>query len=397
MAYPLTITASAMRDINRSAILEIIRRESPISRTAIAERLDVSLPTVMRIVDELIAEGFVRPQGSTEWSGGRRRSLLEFNADGHVVIGVDMGGTKMYGAISDLGGNILDEVNISRHGTTGEDSFNYLTNLIDKLLSSPKMEGRNLRGVGVGVPGVTLHKEGIVTWAYTLHWDQFPLKARLFERYNLPITVDNDVNLAALGELWFGAGQNVQNMILITLGTGIGAGVIIDGALYRGAKEASGEIGNMIPGKEFLGKDYRAFGALESVASGTGIAARARELLKSKWSPEELSNLISEDVFEAARKGEDWARIIIHETVDTLSIAIANLVAIFDPELVVLGGGVSRSADLLIEPIRTRIAIALPNPAKLVVSDLGLQATVMGAITNVLHNTSNFYVVHKLS
>lgn len=397
MAYPLTITASAMRDINRSAILEIIRRESPISRTAIAERLDVSLPTVMRIVDELIAEGFVRPQGSTEWSGGRRRSLLEFNADGHVIIGVDMGGTKMYGAISDLGGNILDEVNISRHGTTGEDSFNYLTSLIDKLLASPKMEGRSLRGIGVGVPGVTLHKEGIVTWAYTLHWDQFPLKARLFERYNLPITVDNDVNLAALGELWFGAGQNVQNMILITLGTGIGAGVIIDGALYRGAKEASGEIGNMLPGKEFLGKDYRAFGALESVASGTGIAVRARELLKLKRSPEELANLISEDVFDAARKGEDWAWIVINETVDALSIAIANLVALLDPELVVIGGGVSRSADLLIEPIQSRIAKALPNPVKLVVSNLGLQATVMGAITNVLHNTSNFYVVHKLS
>ena len=126
MAYPITITSSAMRDINRSAILEIIRRESPISRSAIAERLDVSLPTVMRIVDELLAEGFVRPQGSTEWSGGRRRPLLEFNADAYVVLGVDMGGTKMYGAISDLGGNILDEVNIGHHGTTGEESFNYL-------------------------------------------------------------------------------------------------------------------------------------------------------------------------------------------------------------------------------------------------------------------------------
>ena len=124
MTYPLTITASAMRDINRSAILEIIRRESPISRTAIAERLDVSLPTVMRIVDDLIDEGFVRLQGGTEWSGGRRRPLLEFNADGHVVLGVDMGGTKIYGALSDLGGNILDEVNIGRHGTSGEESFN---------------------------------------------------------------------------------------------------------------------------------------------------------------------------------------------------------------------------------------------------------------------------------
>jgi len=139
MVYPLTITASAMRDINRSAILEIIRREGPISRTAIAERLDVSLPTVMRIVEGLGAEGFVRAQGTSEWSGGRRRPLLEFNADGFVVVGVDMGGTKMYGAISNLGGTILDEVNISRHGTSGEDSFNYLTKLIDKLLTSPKV------------------------------------------------------------------------------------------------------------------------------------------------------------------------------------------------------------------------------------------------------------------
>jgi len=397
MAYPLTITASAMRDINRSAILEIIRRESPISRTAIAERLNVSLPTVMRIVEELIQEGFVRLYGTTEWSGGRRRPLLEFNSDGYVVLGVDMGGTKMYGALSDLGGNILDEVNIGHHGTSGEESFNYLTSLIDKLLASPKVERQRVRGIGVGAPGVTLHMEGIVTWAYTLHWDNFPLKAKLTERYDLPIIVDNDVNLAALGELWFGAGQNVQDMILIAIGTGIGAGLIIDGALYRGSKEASGEIGNLIPGREFLGKNYQDFGALESVASGTGIAARARDILKSQRSQQELFDLTAEDVFEAARKGEPWAWTVINETVDYLAIAIANLVSAFDPELVVLGGGVSRSADMLIAPILARITGAIPNPPKLVVSNLGLQATVMGAITNVLHNTSNFYVVHKLS
>lgn len=397
MSYPLTITASAMRDINRSAILEIIRREGPISRTAIAERLDISLPTVMRIMDGLVGEGFVRPHGTTEWSGGRRRPLLEFNSDGFLVLGVDMGGTKMYGALSDLGGHILDEVNISRHGTSGEDSFNYLTTLIDKLLSSPKVGDRKVRGIGVGAPGVTLHKEGIVTWAYTLHWDNFPLKSKLAERYDLPITVDNDVNLAALGELWFGAGQNVQDMIVVAIGTGIGAGVIIDGSLYRGAREASGEIGNMIPGREFLGKNYQDFGALESVASGTGIAARARALLESQRNQTDLADLMAEDVFEAGRKGEAWAWSVINETVDYLAVAIANLVSFFDPELVVLGGGVSRSADMLIQPILARMNGIIPNPPRLVVSDLGLQATVMGAITNVLHNTSNFYVVHKLS
>jgi glucokinase len=397
MAYPLTITSSAMRDINRSAILEIIRRESPISRSAIAERLDVSLPTVMRIVDDLVKEGFVRPHGSTEWSGGRRRPLLEFNADGSVVLGVDMGGTKMYGAISDLGGNIVDELNIGHHGTSGEDSFTQLTTLIDNLLASPKVEGRTVLGIGVGAPGVTLHKEGIVTWAYTLHWDQFPLKARLAKVYDLPITVDNDVNLAALGELWFGAGQNTHDMILIAIGTGIGAGVIINGVLYRGAKEASGEIGNMIPGREFLGKNYLDFGALESVASGTGIAERARQALESRRDLAELEALTAEDVFEAARLKQEWAWTIVNDTVDYLAIAIANLVASFDPELIVLGGGVSRSADLLIEPIMNRLSGIIPNPPKLVVSSLGLRATVMGAITNVLHNTSNFYIVHKLS
>jgi predicted transcriptional regulator len=109
MPYRLTITSAAMREINRSAILEIIRRESPIARSVIAERLQVSLPTVMRIVDELMEEGFIRPHGSKEWSGGRRRSLLEFNPEGRLIIGVDMGGTKMYGALSDLGGNLLDQ------------------------------------------------------------------------------------------------------------------------------------------------------------------------------------------------------------------------------------------------------------------------------------------------
>jgi glucokinase len=397
MNYPLTITASAMRAINRSAILEIIRRESPISRTAIAERLDVSLPTVMRIVDGLIEEGFVRPHGGSEWSGGRRRSLLEFNADGFVVVGVDMGGTKMYGAISNLGGIVLDEVNIGRHGTQGEESYATLVTLIDTLLASPRVEGRRVRGIGVGAPGITLHDEGIVKWVYPLGWKNFPLKARLMDRYNMPVTVDNDVNLAALGELWFGAGQGAQNMIVVAIGTGIGAGIVIDGALYRGSNEASGEIGGFIPGREFLGRDFTNFGALESVASGTGIAERARNLVKVHGDGASQDNLVSEEVFDAARRGETWAWDIINETVDYLAIAIANLSVSFDPDLIVLGGGVSRSADMLVEPILKRIDGSIPTLPKLVVSKLGPRAAVMGAITNVLHNTSNFYVVHKLS
>jgi len=386
-----TITAAEMRGINRSAILEIVRRENPIARTTIARQLDISLPTVMRIVDKLVEEGFVRPQGQTEWSGGRRRPLLEFNADGNVVLGVDMGGTKLYGAISEIGGHIIDEVDMERDGASGEACYDLLTKLIDDLLARPGLQGRRVRGIGVGTPGITRHHEGIVKWAYALNWKDFPLKARLNERYKLPITVDNDVNLAALGELWFGVGQNVQNMILITIGTGIGAGIIIDGTLYRGSNEASGEIGHMIPGREFLGKSFIDFGALESVASATGMADRALQVSSAMDHPS------SEEIFEAARQGAGWARTIVDETVDYLTIAVANLAVSFDPELIVLGGALTPYADLLAESISKRVRGTIPSLPRLEASNLGLRSTVMGAIVTVLHNTSNFYVVHKLS
>jgi len=387
-----------MRGINRSAILEIIRRESPIARTTIAQRLGVSLPTVMRIVDGLIEEGFVRPQGKTEWSGGRRRPLLEFNADGYVVLGVDMGGTeKMYGAVSEIGGNIINEVYIDRYGASGEDCYILLTKLIDTLLASPGLKGRKVRGVGVGAPGITHHRNGIVKWAYALNWKDFPLKEKLTKRYKLPITVDNDVNLAALGEHWFGAGQNIQNMVMIVDGAGIGAGIIMDGTLYRGFREASGEIGHMIPGREFLGKSFSDFGGLESVASGTAMIERARTTLRSRKDPPDLNHLRAEDIFESAQQGEKWANSIVNEVVDYLAIAVANISVSFDPELIVLGGGVTPFAQRLIKPILDCIEEMIPTPPRLVASSLGLRATVMGAIITVLHNTSNFYVVHKLS
>ncbi len=390
MIQQRTITAAEMRGINRSAVLEIVRRESPIARTTIAQRLDVSLPTVMRIVDGLIKEGFVRPQGASEWSGGRRRPLLEFNAEGNVVVGVDMGGATLYGAASDIGGHVLGESTRRRDSTTGEACYDLLTDLLDELLHLPCLRGRRVRGIGVGAPGITHHREGVVTWAYALNWKDFPLKARLHKRYKLPITVDNDVNLGALGELWFGAGQNAENMILITIGAGIGAGIIIDGTLYRGSSESSGEIGHMVPSREFLGKSYVDFGVLESQASASGVLERVQKARGA-------ASLSIEDVFEASLQGHKWAQAAIDEMVDYLSIAVANLSVSFDPSLIILGGPVTPYAHLLADAILKRLHGTIPTPPRLEASNLGLRATVMGAIVTVLHNTSNFYVVHKLS
>jgi glucokinase-like ROK family protein len=396
-----TITASEMRGINRSAILELIRREGPISRTAIASKLNVSLPTAMRIVDDLVEEDLVVPTGEKEWSGGRRRSLVRFNATGHVTIGVDLGGTKIYAAVADLGGRILQESSLPQHESAGDASYVRLAELIESLLAFTRQTDKNIRGIGIGAPGVTDHERGVVRWAPSLDWQDFPLKARLQADFGLPVIVDNDVNLAALGELWFGAGQNADNLVLIAVGTGIGAGVVIDGSIYRGSHQSAGEIGYLLPERSLLGKPYEGFGALEGLASGMGIAERARKALQANGQAAKLGTatapVTAEDVFAAARRKEQWACGVVDETVDYLAQAVAAVSLCFDPDVIVLGGGVARSADLLIEPVLARLKGALPVPPALVASPLGYQATVMGAIINLLHNTSDFYIVRKLS
>lgn len=395
MGFLRSVNASVMRSINYSTILELIRRDSPISRSKIAEHLDMSLPTVMRIVDELIAENLVIDTGDTEWSGGRRRNLLKFNTPGYVVIGIDLGGTKMYGAVSDLGGEIICEHTIGEHGTTDEESYQSLVGLIQYLIDTCGYDRKSIRGIGVGAPGITHSREGVVVWAPSLNWRNFPLKERLNKHFGLPVNVDNDVNLAALGEFWFGAGDQFNNMVFIAIGTGIGAGIILDGVVYRGSHEAAGEIGYLLPGRQYLGKRYEGFGAFETLASGTGIADRAKEVLSALHPDRPLADVTAETVFAAYRQGEHWAKQVFDETVDYLALGISAVSVLFDPELIVIGGGVAGAADVMIQPILERIEGSIPIQPYLKASTLGRRAAVMGTITSTLHSTTDYYVLRQ--
>ena len=400
-----TGTASLMRSINRSAILDFVRENSPIARSQIAQQLNMSLPTVMRIVDELVAEDLVQPHGSHESTGGRPRPLLEFNGRAYAVVGVDLGGTKMFGTLADLNGSVQHEVYIppAEQSTSGskdgreDDCLERLCELIQRLLDVPRPAGQRIRGIGVGVPSITLTPEGIVAWAPSLGWRDLPLKKILTERFAMPVLVENDVNLAALGEWGFGAGRGTQNMVCIAVGTGIGAGIIMGGALYTGHNQAAGEIGYLPPSVEYLGRCYDEFGALENLASGAGIAVRARQLLEKEGLPVPAEGVSAEDVFIAARRGEAWAQQVVGDTVDYLSLAIAGVSALLNPEMVVLGGGVARSADLLIEPILERLQGVVPFVPRVVVSSLGHRAATMGAIMLVLHATTGYVVAQRLS
>ncbi len=388
-----TITATEMRSVNRSATLDYVRRNSPVARSVIAHDLKLSLPTVMRIVDELIDTGWVRPAGKKEWSSGRRRDLLEYYKDGHSVIGVDLGGTKMFGALANIGGEILHELIINGHGTSGDESYAMLVEIIHKLMDAPRPRGQKIRGIAVGAPGITRSHAGIVEWAPSLNWRDYPLKQKLEKQFRLPCFVDNDVNLAALGEQWFGAGDGADNIVLIAIGTGVGAGLIIDGVLYRGHHEAAGEVGFLISDRAELDRRYDKFGALESVISGTGIAERANQLRPGHRSAE----LTAQDVFEAYLRGEAWSIEIVNATVDYLSMAIINISTLLDPELIILGGGVSESADVLLPPLQARVNNVLPKTPVIKVSTLGRRAAVMGAIAQTVYATSDYFVARKLA
>lgn len=391
-----TITATEMRGINRSAVLEAIRCHGPIARTSIAEMLQVSLPTVMRIVDELIAEDLIKPTGKTEWSGGRRRPLLEFNAEGHLVIGVDMTESYLYGAVTDLAGNILTETEM-QHNLRGAACYDPLVAFIDRLLQYARTSGKKIRGIGMSVQGITYYEEGIVHWAPTLEWRDFPLKDKLQQHFQLPVILDEDVNLSVLGEMWFGVGQNCRNLVLVIVGKGIGAGIIVDGAIYRGSHLFAGEIGYLLPDRSHLGVRLKGTGALEMLASCENIVARARKALQNHLPVERLEMLTPGDLFNAYQRGEEWATPFIEDMIDYLSQAIVALTVCFDPDMIILSGDVLCVADLMIDPILQRINGTIPILPRLVASRLGRRAVVMGAIMETLYNMTDFYVVHRLS
>lgn len=395
MASALSI--AELHAINRMAVLELIRHEEPISRTEIARVLDISVPTAMRIVDGLVAEGLVRPANVKEWSGGRKRELYRYNGEAHLVIGVDLGGTKIYGAVANLRGEILYEAHNPNHQSQSEESLEVLCNLITDLEGYAHKTGLPILGIGVGVPGITDALTGLVINAPSLDWDHFPLKERLSKRFAYPLVIENDVNLAALGEYWFGVTTRFANLVLIAIGTGIGAGIILSGTVLPGAHQTAGEVGYLLPDLASLRQKYPGFGAFEQRASGTGIAARARCLLKGQWDAEHLAALTTEDIFTFARLREPWALQVLDETIDYLAQSIAAIALIVDPEVIILGGGVSRSADLLIEPILARLDGVIPVRPKIIASQLGYHAGILGSVARLLRATSSYYHVQKLT
>jgi glucokinase len=303
-----------------------------------------------------------------------------------VVIGVDLGGTNTRTALVASNGDILEKQKEETLVTEGHEKvIAKLIRNIDRQRANAVRYGQEVAAVGVGAPGVIHEQTGVVVKSPNFpDWNDLPLKQTLEWELKLPVFIENDANAAALGEQWRGAAKDIRSMIFLTLGTGVGGGIVLDGRIWHGADGMAGEVGHMTitPDGRKCGCGNR--GCLEMYASSRGIVMTFREMCAEKpLGAEDGQEITSAKIYQAARNGNTVAHLVMKDMGRYLGIGIANLINIFNPEMVVIGGGVKDAWDLFIdatrEEVRKRAFSYTAERTKIVPSMLGDDAGMVGA------------------
>lgn len=309
-----------------------------------------------------------------------------------ILVGIDLGGTNAQGAAAASDGTILKRGKIPTRSAQG--AHTVIADLADMVRDLA--DGQPVCAIGLGVPGLLDLENGVCLFSGNLNWERVPIAAKLTELTGAPVYIDNDVRVAALGELAQGQARGFKDFIYITVGTGVGSGIFIDGRLLRGPRWSAGEVGHMVLDPQGPACTCGSRGCLEALASATAIAREGRAAAAKH--PDSILNKLAvrtEDmdaalVFKAANLGDPAAAQVVDAAMAWLGIGVANLVNIFNPELVVIGGGVSLAGDKLLIPVRNQVQrLAMPvqrETVRIVTSALADSAGVDGALELVRRN-----------
>jgi glucokinase len=319
------------------------------------------------------------------------------------VLGIDIGGTNLVvGSVAEDGSTVVATASEPTRPEAGAtDVVDRLVGLAERAVATTRREapGAEILGVGVGAPGPLDTKRGIVLLTPNLGWVNMPLRQIIHDRLGLPAALDNDANCAVLGEWWVGAARGARHAIGITIGTGIGGGLIIDGKLYHGASDVAGEIGHTTIDTEGRRCKCGNYGCLEAYASGPNIALRAVEELEAGAESRlralvdgDLEKVTAQTVYQAAADGDELALEVVNDTAKFLGVGIGNLLNVYNPEVVVVCGGVTLAGDHLFEPLRREVARRAFKPAvsacRIVPGELAGTAGVYGAAKIFLDQTA---------
>ncbi|SDC65614.1 ROK family protein (putative glucokinase) [Paenibacillus sp. UNCCL117] len=347
-----------MKKINKYLVLDMIRKHFPISRADISARTGLNKATVSALVNELIESGFASETGLGESSGGRKPMMLLFNERAGFAIGVDLGVNYMLAVLTDLSGRVVKQKKIELAELEAGAVTSKLKKTIRALIADVPPSPYGIIGIGVGVPGL-VDDQGSVLSAPNLGWADVPLQTVLADEFGLEVVIDNEANAGALGEKEFGAGQHVSNLLYISVGMGIGAGIILHDALYRGVSGFSGEVGHMALAQDgpLCGCGNR--GCWETFASEKALLLHAQTAvaaIRPAAEPDDGSGDAEVSVgldmlIRLARQEDSQAQQVFAETGRWLGTGIANLVNVFNPELIVIGGPLSLASAWIKEAV----------------------------------------------
>ncbi len=306
------------------------------------------------------------------------------------IVGIDLGGTNIVvGTVAEDGSELVGLVTASTLPEEGADAV--LARMVQLARASmAQAGGKEIAGVGIGAPGPLDTARGVVLVTPNLGWTNFPLRDRVSAALGLPATLDNDANCAIFGEWWRGAARGSDHVVGLTIGTGIGGGIVLWGEIYHGASDIAGEIGHMTVDLDGRRCKCGNYGCLEAYASGPAIAARAIEGITAgadtalpRYVAGDLSRLTAQVVYEAAHEGDDFAQEVVRDTARFLGAGVANVINLFNPEVVVICGGVTLAGDKLFVPLRSEVKRRAFKPAveqcRIVPGDLTGTAGVYGA------------------
>lgn len=393
---PAASGISSNRHLNKRVILDLIRfTPGGVSRSEMARRLSLTRSAISAIVNELVAEDLVREADNGPATGGRRPILLEINPRRGIVAGVDIGVSHVHLTLTDFSAHVLREIELPFDvRLPPEICLSAVDHHLQDLLAQEGIQLDQLIAVGVGVPGPVLPEAGTVVSAPIMPgWDYFPIRDWLQNQWKCPVSLNNDAELGAMGEWAYGAGRSQRNLIYIKVGSGIGAGLILGGRMYRGINGFAGEIGH-IQVKEngprcACGKS----GCLEVLAGGQAIARNAIQAVKNGRRTQlaaikPVESLSARDVASAARLGDLVAQQIVSEAGAHLGTAIAGLINLLNPGMIVVGGGVAQTGDLFLEPLRRavleRCMRGTAENLRITAAVLGRRSSAMGAVTQAL-------------
>jgi glucokinase-like ROK family protein len=385
-----------VRKVNRAIILQVFRTHPTLSRAHLATETGLNPSTVSNIIGELIQENLIRETDLIQSSTGRPGRLLELNPEGGFALGIEINVDYLEFLITDFAANVIWRQRQSSTPEIGQEEIMLQVSHLAKKASTFIQERKSrLLGVGVGVPGLVDVSSGLLRLAPNLHWINVPIKDVLATHFDCPIYVENEANAAALGEYYFGAVRNVKDFIYLSAGIGLGSGIVIGGKLFRGMFGYAGEAGHMTldVNGELCGCGKR--GCWETFVGPRAIEQRVQRSLafgaKSilhDMVKGDLQNIVFDDVLKAAQMGDQTAIDALEKVGFYLGIGIANLVNLFNVEVIVLGGALNNASPFLIEDIERVVSANTLAPGRehlrIIPSAHGTDACVMGAIALVL-------------